>query len=174
MSSVLIAGAFLIVGIETSKQYFTLAQRMVVADDDWWNQWRSMHNLRALTIYWLPAAWQVYIWWAGVTLVLSTLIIWNLRRENGSASFAITWIINVLGLLIVIPHLFTHDLSLLILPCALFISLFKEPLPLPVGIGLVTVAALPAINYVVPTIMAMTLLGLFIASLVFGAVKAAR
>jgi hypothetical protein len=174
MSSVLIAGAFLLVGIETSKQYFDLAQRMIVADDDWWNQWRSMHNLRALTIYWLPAAWQAYFWWAGVALMLSVLIIWNLRPESGSASFAITWIINVLGLLIVIPHLFTHDLSLLILPCALFISLFKQPLPLPVGFGLVTVAALPAINYAVPTIMAATLLVLFIASSIFGALKVAR
>ena len=134
----------------------------------------SWFNLRALTIYWLPAAWQAYFWWPGVALMFSVLIIWNLRPESGSPSFAITWIINVLGLLIVIPHLFTHDLSLLILPCALFISLLKQPLPLPVGLGLVTVAALPAINYAVPTIMAATLLVLFIASSIFGALKVAR
>lgn len=173
MSGVLIVGAFLLVGIETSKQYFELAQRMVVADDDWWNQWRSMHNLRALTIYWLPAVWQAYVWWAGGALVLSALLLWNLRQEQSAAGFAVTWIINVLGLLIVIPHLFTHDLSLLILPCALFVSLFRQPLPLPIGTGLVMVAALPAINHAVPTIMAMTLLILFMGSM-FGAAKLAR
>ena len=171
ISGVLIAGAFLLVGIETSKQYFALAQRMVAADDDWWNQWRAMHNLRALTIYWLPAAWQAYVWWAGIALVLSALIIWNLRQEKSDASFAVTWIINVLGLLIVIPHLFTHDLSLLILPCAFFISLFKQRLPLFAGIGLATVAALPAINYAVPTLMAMTLLMLFTLSLRLGTAR---
>ncbi len=173
MSGVLIVGAFLLVGIETSKQYFELAQRMVVADDDWWNQWRSMHNLRALTIYWLPAAWQAYVWWAGIALILSVLIIWNLRQAQSTRGFAVMWIINVLGLLIVIPHLFTHDLSLLIVPCALFISLFKQRLPLPVGIGLVTVAALPTINYAVPTIMALTLLILLVGSM-FGATQLTR
>jgi alpha-1,2-mannosyltransferase len=174
ISGVLIAGAFLLVGIETSKQYFDLAQRMVAADDEWWNQWRSMHNLRALTIYWLPAAWQSYLWWVGVVLVLAVLITWNLSREESAAGFALTWIINLLGLLIVIPHLFTHDLSLLILPCALFISLFRQRLPLAVAVGLMIVAALPAVNYAAPTSTAITLLILFVVSVALGAARRTR
>jgi alpha-1,2-mannosyltransferase len=174
ISGVLIAGAFLLIGIETSKQYFDLAQRMVAADDEWWNQWRSMHNLRALTIYWLPAAWQSYLWWVGVALVLAVLITWNLGREKSAAGFALTWIINLLGLLIVIPHLFTHDLSLLILPCALFISLFRQRLPLAVAVGLMIVAALPAVNYAAPTSTAITLLILFVVSVAFGASRPTR
>ena len=168
LSVALIAGAFLFVGIETSKQYFDLARRMVVADDDWWNQWRSMHNLRALAIYWLPAAWQANAWWAGITLALSAVIFVNLRSNKSAEGFALTWIVNMLGLLIVIPHLFTHDLSLLILPCALLISLFKRTVPLLVGLGLVIVAALPVVNYAMPTIMAITLVILFTMSLTLG------
>lgn len=167
ISGVLIAGAFLLVGIETSKQYFDLAQRMVSADDDWWNQWRSMHNLRALTIYWLPAVWQAYVWWAGIALVLSIVVLINFFSSKSPDDFALTWIVNVLGLLIVIPHLFTHDLSLLILPNALFISLFGPALPLSAGIALVLVAALPIVNYIFPTIMAATLLVLFTLSSAF-------
>lgn len=174
ISGTLIAGAFLLVGIETSKQYFDLARRMVAADDEWWNQWRSMHNLRALTIYWLPAAWQPYLWWVGVALVFAVLIAWNLSREKSSAGFAVAWIINLLGLLIVIPHLFTHDLILLILPCALFISLFRQRLPLPVAVGLMIVAALPAVNYAAPTSTAITLLILFVVSVAFGASRLTR
>ena len=174
ISGTLIAGAFLLVGIETSKQYFDLARRMVAADDEWWNQWRSMHNLRALTIYWLPAPWQPYFWWVGVALVLAVLITWNLGREKSSAGFAVAWIINLLGVLIVIPHLFTHDLSLLILPCALFISLFRQRLPLAVAVGLMIVAALPAVNYAAPTSTAITLLILFVVSVALGASRLTR
>ena len=174
ISGTLIAGAFLLVGIETSKQYFDLARRMIAADDEWWNQWRSMHNLRALTIYWLPAAWQPYLWWVGVALVLAVLIAWNLGREKSAAGFAVAWIINLLGVLIVIPHLFTHDLSLLILPCALFISLFRQRLPLAVAVGLMIVAALPAVNYAAPTSTAITLLILFVVSVAFGASRLTR
>jgi hypothetical protein len=169
LSTGLIVGAFFLVGIETTKQYFDLARRMVGTDNDWWNQWRSMHNLRALTIYWLPAAWLGPVWWSGVTLVLLALIRWNLRQRKTNGKFATTWIINLLGLLIVIPHLFTHDLSLLILPCALLISMFRKPLPLTVAIGLIIVAALPAINHALPTIMATTLLILFVLSLALSA-----
>ena len=174
ISGTLIAGAFLLVGIETSKQYFDLARRMVAADDEWWNQWRSMHNLRALTIYWLPAVWQPYLWWVGVALVLAVLIAWNLDREKSSAGFAVAWIINLLGVLIVIPHLFTHDLSLLILPCALFISLFRQRLPLAVAVGLMIVAALPAVNYAAPTTTAIMLLILFVMSVALGASRLTR
>jgi hypothetical protein len=174
ISALLIAGAFLLVGAQASRQYFELAQRMVAADADWWNQWRSMHNLRALTIYWLPAAWQAYVWWSGIVLVLSALIGCNLRREKNADGFARVWIVNVLGLLVVIPHLFTHDLTLLIVPCALFISLFRQMLPLHVGVGLVIVGALPAINHAVPTIMATALVILFVSSLALAAARPAR
>jgi len=174
VSMVLIVGTFLFVGVEASKQYFDLAQRMVSADDDWWNQWRSMHNLRALTIYWLPAPWQTYAWWAGIAAVLSVMAFLNLRRDGSADGFAQTWILNILALLIVIPHLFTHDLTLLILPCALWLSLFKGAVPIPVGLGLVLLAGLPALNYVFPTIMAFALVFLFALSVKLNGAKLAR
>jgi alpha-1,2-mannosyltransferase len=174
ISSALILGAFVLIGAEASKQYFLLAQRMVSADDDWWNQWRSMHNLRALTIYWLPATVQPYVWWAGCALVISSMIVFNLRVNKRADVFAATWIVNILALLIVIPHLFTHDLTLLILPCALFLSRFKDTVPIPLGLGLVILAALPAVNYLLPTIMATALVMLFTLSLISGAARYGR
>ena len=173
-SAALIVGPFIIIGAETSKQYFLLAQRMATADNDWWNQWHGMHNLRALTTYWLPVNSRFYVWWAGCVLVITTMIWSNLRARRGPNGFAVSWIINVLALLIVIPHLFTHDLSLLVLPCALLISLFKQSVPLSVGLGLVVLALLPALNYAFPMIMAVTLVILFTVSLTLGAARSAR
>jgi hypothetical protein len=173
MTVTLIAGAFIFIGLAASKQYLLLTQRMVTADDDWWNQWRSMHNLRALTIYWLPANWQAPVWWVGDAFVLATMLWSNLRTGQKPDAFAATWIINILALLIVIPHLFTHDLTLLILPCALFLTGCKERVPLSIGFGLVALAILPAVNYLLPTLTALTLVLLYGLSLrVFNARRA--
>jgi hypothetical protein len=59
------------------------------------------------------------------------------------------------------------DLSLLIIPCALALHRYKAGVPLWFGIGLIAIAMLPALNYLVPTIMALTLLGLFVGSAMF-------
>ena len=66
-----------------------------------------------------------------------------------------------------LPHLFTHDLTLLIVPCALLLSKVKPQVPLAIGIGLVMLAILPALNSLVPTIMAIALVMLFAGSLFF-------
>ena len=66
-----------------------------------------------------------------------------------------------------LPHLFTHDLTLLIVPCALLLSKVKAQVPLAIGIGLVMLAILPAVSSLVPAIMAVTLVMLFTGSLVF-------
>ena len=169
----LIVGAFIFVGAEASKQYFVLAQRMVGADNDWWNQWRGMHNLRALTAFWLPAHLQTAAWLTGCAAVAAAVIGLNLRARARADGFALSWIVNLLGLLIIIPHLFTHDLSLLILPCALFLSLLKETVPVGIGLGLVVLAALPVVNYLLPTLMGTMLVILFALSLILARRKLA-
>jgi hypothetical protein len=165
ISMSLIIGGFALIGLETTKQYFSLAQRMVSADNDWWNQWRAMHNLRALTIYWLPGNWQPYVWAAGCVGVIAAVILINLRAGENPRDFAARWIVNLLGLLIVIPHLFTHDLTLLVVPAALFLSLRDAQVPVWLGVALAAVGLLPAVNYLLPTIMATTLVVLFLCSL---------
>ncbi|MGH7870923.1 MAG: hypothetical protein ACREQO_01745, partial [Candidatus Binatia bacterium] len=65
-------------------------------------------------------------------------------------------------LLLVSPHLFTHDLTLLILPCALFLARFKERVPATIGIALIATAALPILSQSLPTITATALLGIFL------------
>ena len=165
VATLLIIGLFLWIGLEASAQYFQLARRMVTADSDWWNQWRGMHNLRVLVLYGLPTAWHAVAWWI-VSAIVVVLLVWiNWRGKNSSDDHATRWIVNCLGLLIGLPHLFSHDLTLLVVPCALLLSLVKAPVPPATGIGLVVLAILPALNYLIPTIMAVALLILFAASL---------
>jgi hypothetical protein len=161
VSLALTTGAFLMVGAEATENFFLLLQRMVTKDSDWWNRLRGMHNLRALTVYWLSPASQTYFWWSGCGLIVSLLAWINLRARQRSDTFEACWIANITGLLLVNPHLFTHDLTILILPCALFLTRFTEFVPAPVGIGLIAVAVLPILNPSMPTITAITLLCLF-------------
>ncbi len=165
IGSLLIVGMFLWIGFEASAQYFQLARRMVSADSDWWNQWRGMHNLRVLVIYALPEAWHAVTWWFLSAIVVGILVWVNWPAAKHTEDHASRWIVNCLGLLIVLPHLFTHDLTLLIVPCALLLSKVKPQVPLAIGIGLVMLAMLPALNYLVPTIMAIALVMLFAGSL---------
>ncbi len=165
VGSLLIIGMFLWIGLEASAQYFQLARRMVSADSDWWNQWRGMHNLRVLVIYGLPKAWQATAWWSLSAIVVAILAWVNWPAAKHAKDHATCWIVNCLGLLIVLPHLFTHDLTLLIVPCALLLSKVKPHVPLVIGIGLVMLAMLPALNSIVPAIMAIALVLLFAASL---------
>jgi hypothetical protein len=165
ISVVLITGGFLWIGVEASRQYFQLAHRMVNTDTDWWNEWRAMHNWRALAAYWLPEPWQAPAWWAGTILVVAGLAWVNRRPMTNYANFAISWIANCLGLLLVLPHLFTHDLALLIVPCAMLVSLQEQQVSPVLGISLITLATLPVINYLLPTTMASVLVILFIGSL---------
>lgn len=165
IATLLIIGLFLWIGVAASTQYFQLARRMVTADSDWWNQWRGMHNLRVLVIYGLPQAWHAVTWWLLSAIVVGILVWINWRRPKQHDDHATRWIANCLGLLIGLPHLFTHDLTLLIVPCALLLSLVKPQVPPAMGIGLVVLAILPAVNYLIPTIVAVVLLMLFTASL---------
>ncbi|HLN84917.1 MAG TPA: glycosyltransferase family 87 protein [Candidatus Limnocylindrales bacterium] len=174
VSATLVIGLFLWIGIDASTQYFQLAQRMMTTDRDWWNQWRGMHNLRVLAIYWLPEAWSIIVWWILSALVVATLVWINRRSASYLETFAVRWIVNSLGLLIILPHLFTHDLTLLIIPGALLLSMSPSPVPPVLGIGLVIFALLPAVNYLFPTIMALALVLAFTASLFFAKSRLAR
>jgi hypothetical protein len=161
----LTAGVFLWLGTEITADYIRLLRHMVTHDADWWSEWRAMHNLRALTTFWLVPNWHIYTWWGGVATILA-LIAWvNWHRHQQPNSFAARWIINSLALLVVSPHLFTHDLSVLIIPCALLLSMGKPQVPIGLGVGLILIALLPAVNDLLPTIMATTLAILFLLSL---------
>lgn len=157
-------GFFLCLGKDVTGDYIRLAQYMVTHDAEWWSEWRDMHNLRALTTYWLAPNWHLYTWWAGVAITLG-LVAWaNWRAQRQPKNFAACWIVNILALLVVSPHLFSHDLSILIIPCALFLSIGKPQVPVGLGMSLIVIALLPAVNYLLPTIMASTLAILFILS----------
>lgn len=167
LSAILTVGGFFALGVESVPQYLLLARRMATVEQDWWNPIGSMHNLRSVAIFWFPPAWKNFVWGLSSALVIGGVIWINLRARSYSVNFQLRWIANVLAILLVTPHLFTHDLSILILPCALLLSRMREPVPILAGTGLIALAVLPVINFAYPTMMAIVLLVLYVSSLIY-------
>jgi hypothetical protein len=168
----LTGSAFLLLGTQSLLQYLQII-RFFGTENSWINPLEAMHNLKALTGVWLPAPWNNRVWLGSAALVFLAVVWLNLRAQHLPNGFEICWICNAIALLLLTPHLFTHDLSLLIVPCALFLSLFKNHVPIWAGLGVVTIATLPAVNYLLPTIMAATLVILFALSLMLVRAKLA-
>jgi hypothetical protein len=161
----LTAGPFGLLGMKAFTDFLQIAH-VTATQNTWANPVEAMHNLKALTAVWLPTRWSPFAWWSISAVVLTTIGWINLRAHRKGYDFELLWIINSLALLLLSPHLFTHDLSLLIVPCALLLSTRKQTVPLYQGIGLVLIAMLSAINYLVPTITAGALVVLFLLTLI--------
>ena len=169
--TILVGGAFLFLGEQTLIQYLQIIRRYSGSEHDWTNPLHGMHNLRALTGVWLPGPWNHMVWLSAMTVVLIAVIWINLRARNLSNGFEISWISNSIALLLLSPHLFTHDLSLLVVPVALLFRICGPRVPLWLGAGIVAVSLLPALSYLLPTIMAAALFILFLLSLRLGNLK---
>jgi len=100
-----------------------------------------------------------------MAIVLLAVVWLNQRARHLSNGFEISWIGNSIALLLLSPHLFTHDLTLLVIPAALLLSICGSRVPVWLGVGLVVVGLLPAVTYLLPTIMAAALAIFFIFSL---------
>ncbi len=173
LALLLTGGAFLLLGMHTFLQYLHVI-RVFSTENSWMNPLEAMHNLKALAGVWLPAPWNHRVWLSAAALVLVAVTWINLCARSLPDGPAICWFPNTIALLLLTPHLFTHDLSLLIIPCALFLRLFKGQVPTWAGVGAVVIVALPAVNYLLPTIMAATLVTLFVLGLILVRMELAR
>jgi len=134
------------VGTDGIKDYLALSAQAAAGNDYLRIEPEGMHNLRALTYFFFPAPWRDAVWWAG-TVVLGTLIVARSRAsEKPNGIFFAEWIIIAAALILVSPHLHSHDLTLLIIPFALVLKQVGEAVIPLVALTLVIVGVLPLIN----------------------------
>jgi hypothetical protein len=108
----------------------------------------KMHNLRALVQYWVPFHVALYVWLA-LVVVIGLLTVWmnTLRNQDAQAS-AVLWIGNFLAMMLITPHLYSHDLVLLLIPSALVLKLAGSSIPWFVSAALISLSALPILPLV--------------------------
>ena len=134
------------VGTDGIKDYLALSAQAAAGDDYLRIEPEGMHNLRALTYFFFPAPWRDAVWWAGTIVLVALIVARSRASEKPNGIFFAEWITIAAALILVSPHLHSHDLTLLIIPFALVLKQVGEAVIPLVALTLVIVGVLPLIN----------------------------
>jgi hypothetical protein len=136
------------VGVEGMRAYLELSRRAAAGDEFLHIQPEGMHNLRALTYFFIAPPWRDLIWWIA-TVAAMVLIFFRSRAKDVSGGISLTgWISILLAGMLIAPHLHSHDLTLLILPAAFLLKRAGDAVPPLISFALVVAGVLPLINTV--------------------------
>jgi|GEM_PF-1313553 len=150
MTVALCALSVLLVGLAGITEYFQLLKFYATSESGFGSYPERMHNLRALVQYYIPFSHAHYGWLAFV-IPIAALTMWinALDRGLGQTS-AYLWIANFAAAMLLTPHLYPHDLALVIVPSAFMLRLCPAPVPWFVAALLILVGVLPVASYVAP------------------------
>jgi len=158
-----------LVGLPGISEYLELLKFYGTAERGFGSYPEHMHNLRALVQYFVPFAYARYVWLAFI-LPIAGLTMWlNARAGNEAGNAAFLWIGNFLAVMLLTPHLYGHDLVLMIVPSAYILKICRDPIPWFVPSALMVVGVLPvlplAIGTPVPPLIPVIFLATFLACL---------
>jgi len=153
IAAVVVAGLCLLsvvlVGTEGISQYLQLLRFYSTTESGFGSYPEKMHNLRALVQYFAPFSLAPYLWVAMV-VPIALLTMWlNASKVDGDDKTAFLWIGNFLTMMLITPHLYSHDLSFLLVPSALTLKLSGATVPLFVPPLLICLSVLPILPLVV-------------------------
>lgn len=134
------------VGVDGVKDYLALSAQAAAGDDRLRIEPEGMHNLRALTYFFFPAPWRDAVWWAGTFLLIALIVARSRASEKPNGIFFPEWISIAAALILISPHLHSHDLTLLTIPFALILKQAGEAVTPLVAVTLVLIGVLPLIN----------------------------
>ncbi len=140
--------SLLVVGLDGMQAYWELSRRAASGEDTLHIQPEGMQNLRALADYFLGAPWRDYVWWLGTLAVMAVIVIHSWPRHGSGGMTLYDWAVILIGLILVAPHLHSHDLVLLIVPAAFLVKSAGEPVPPVISLALVLVGIFPLVNTV--------------------------
>jgi len=139
------------IGLEGLDHYFTVIPGAVSGEDGLHimppERPERMHNLRALAYFFLQAPWRDYVWWVA-TLAVVALIAIRIWANEGQVISIRQWTSILVAMVLVTPHLHDHDLTLLIVPSALFLKWAGDVVAPAMALGLVGLGMLSLINTV--------------------------
>ncbi len=169
--AVVIAGlvifSVMLVGPKGIADYIEISRRFSSLESDLGTHPREMQNLRALAFS-VALGWPaLYVWVTLSAVIVVAVFILNRKAYGGNVAAGMQWIGNVVAILLLSPHVHSHDLALLVVPNALTLSLFGESIPAAVSIGLILVGLLPLLSFVLvhpPPVVPLILLAVFVVS----------
>ena len=136
------------VGFEGMRAYIDISRRAAGGEDYLHIQPEGMHNLRALAYFFFAPPWRDAIWWAATIAVMALIFVRSWVKDEAREISLTGWITILVGLILVTPHLHSHDLVLLILPTAYVLKWAGETVPPLLSFALAGIGILPLINTV--------------------------
>lgn len=144
----LCALSILLVGLPGIIDYLQLLKFYGTSESGFGSYPQYMHNLRALVQYLIPFSYAHYFWLA-VVVPIAALTMWlNSIARNQEGNSAFLWIANLVAIMLLTPHLYPHDLALMIVPSAFILKIYPTPLPWFVPASLTLVGVLPVLSFV--------------------------
>jgi hypothetical protein len=136
------------VGFEGMRAYIDISRRAAGGDDYLHIQPEGMHNLRALAYFFFSPPWRDAIWWAATIAVMALILVRSWAKDEAREISLADWITVLIGLILITPHLHSHDLALLIVPTAYVLKWAGDTVPPLLSLALVSIGILPLINTV--------------------------
>jgi hypothetical protein len=136
------------VGFEGMRAYIDISRRAAGGDDYLHIQPEGMHNLRALAYFFFSPPWRDAIWWAATIAVMALILVRSWAKDETREISLADWITVLIGLILITPHLHSHDLALLIVPTAYVLKWAGDTVPPLLSLALVSIGILPLINTV--------------------------
>lgn len=139
----LIIVSLTIVGRAGVEQYLSLIGTYLTIERGYGSYPEAMHNLRALAQYLVPFPWSRYFGLALTGCVIVAAFLLNRRLHPDPRIVAVQWIGNFVAGVLITPHLYPHDLAILIVPTAFAITLYGSAVPARVILLLIAMGVYP-------------------------------
>lgn len=146
---VLCAGSLMLVGQRGIGEYLRLLEFYGTSESGFGSYPGDMHNLRSLVQYLVPFSYAPYLWVA-LMVVVAALTIWlNTKKDHDARMTDSLWIANFLAMILLAPHVYAHDLSLMLVPSALLLRRYAASVPLSVAALLIGLCVLPILPHLI-------------------------
>jgi alpha-1,2-mannosyltransferase len=157
--------SLLLVGPEGISEYLRLLKFYGTTESGFGSYPRDMHNLRALVQYLVPFEYALYLW-LGFAIPVAMATMWmNAQTRATQTARLYLWIGNFMAIMLLTPHLYPHDLALLIVPSAVVLKLSSESSTALIHFSLIVLGVLPILPFLlggrVPPLVPLILLAGF-------------
>ena len=105
-----------IVGLPGITSYLRLLRFYGTTESGFGSYPQYMHNLRALLQYYAPFSYARYAWVALIIPITISTMWLNASAADEERSTVALWVGNFLAMMLLTPHLYAHDLTLMIVP----------------------------------------------------------
>lgn len=146
---ILVSISIWIVGIPGIVSYLQLLRFYGTTESGFGSYPQYMHNLRALVQYYTSFSYARYAWVALVIPIAVSTMWLNASAPDEERSTAALWVANFVAMMLLTPHLYAHDLTLMIVPTALILKMCDGSIPWFVPSLLIFTGVFPILSSVV-------------------------